>query len=387
MRRVYLDHNATSPMRSEVRERFLGLLEECRGNASSVHASGRRARALLDEARERVAAALCVHEEELVFTSGGTESNNLALFGALRPRGTTAGLLTTAAEHSSVLGPARVLQEEGHAVRFTRVDEQGVPDVEELLEAAGAGCFALVSVVLANNEVGALAPLGALAEGLTEIPAVRRPLLHTDAVQALGKVPLDLPAWRVDLASFSAHKLGGPAGVGTLWRRRGVALTGLVHGGGQESELRPGTENVPAIAAAALAIELAVAEQAVFAERARELLSALWDGIHAVLPGAAVLGPPLDSRERLPNTLSVLVPEVDGRVLVTRLDLAGLEASAGSACASGSLEPSHVLLAMGRTRDEARAGLRLSLGHDTTREDIHTAVEILRRTFVDARKS
>ena len=387
MRRVYLDHNATSPMRAEVRERYLELVGECRGNASSLHASGRRARALLDEARESVAASLGVHEEEIVFTSGGTESNNLALFGVLRPRGAGAGLLTTAAEHSSVLEAARVLREEGRVAHFARVDERGVPAAAELVEHAGTGRFALASVVLANNEVGALAPMPELADGLAAIPEERRPLLHTDAVQALGKLALELPRWRVDLASFSAHKVGGPLGVGVLYRRRGVELAALFHGGGQESELRPGTENVPAIAAAAHAIALAVAEQAAFAERARELVRALWDGIRAVLPGIRVLGPPPESRERLPNTLNVIVPDVDGRVLVTRLDLAGLEASAGSACASGSLEPSHVLLAMGCTRDDARAGLRLSLGHDTTLEDIHTAVEILRRTFAGARKS
>jgi cysteine desulfurase len=384
MKRVYLDHNATSPMRAEVRACFLELLEECSGNASSVHASGRRARVVLDQARERVAAALEVHEDEILFTSGGTESNNLALLGTLRPRGPAAGLVTTAGEHSSVLGAARALEEEGHPVRYAGVDEQGVPRLAELRELAARPDCALVSVVLANNEVGALAPLAELARGLAELPPSRRPRLHTDAVQALGKVPLDLHGWQVDLASFSPHKLGGPLGTGVLFRRSGVVLGALVHGGGQELDLRPGTENVPAIGAAALAIELAVAERADFAARAHELLQLLFQEVRRALPGVALLGPPLDSPARLPNTINVLVPHVDGRVLVTRLDLAGLEASAGSACASGSLEPSHVLLAMGLSREDARAGLRLSLGRGTTHEDIHIAVEILRRTLVDA---
>ncbi len=384
MKRVYLDHNATSPMRSEVRAYFLELLEECRGNPSSVHTSGRHARAVLDLARERVAAALAVHEDEILFTSGGTESNNLALLGSLRPRGRAAGLVTTAGEHSSVLGAARALEQEGHSVQYAGVDEHGIPRLEEILEhAARAGCE-LVSVALANNEVGALAPLHALGPLLAEIPLARRPRLHTDAVQALGKVELDLQGWQVDLASFSAHKVGGPLGTGVLFRRAGIGLESLVHGGGQESELRPGTENVPAIGAAALAIELAAAERAAFAARAHELLALLWREVRHALPAVSLLGPPLESPARLPSTLNVLVPRVDGRVLVTRLDLAGLEASAGSACASGSLEPSHVLLAMGLSREDARAGLRLSLGRDTTREDIHVAVEILRRTLADA---
>jgi cysteine desulfurase len=288
--------------------------------------------------------------------------------------------VTTAIEHSSVLGPAAALEKRGLQVRRVGVDARGEVLLEELLAAAREPGTAMLSVLAANNEVGSLGPLRELAAALGELPEKSRPMLHTDAVQALGKVGLDLEG--VDLASFSTHKAGGPQGVGVLVRRRGTPLQPLLHGGGQEHELRPGTENVAAIAAAALAIELAVREQVDFAARSASLLRLLWREVQVALPRLSLLGPPLDA-PRLPNTINVCVHGVDGRVLVTRLDLDGLEASAGSACASGSLEPSHVLLAMGCTRDDARAGLRLSLGRETTEDDVRAGVEILRKNFSD----
>jgi cysteine desulfurase len=198
-------------------------------------------------------------------------------------------------------------------------------------------------------------------------------------------VPVELERWGADLASFSAHKVGGPLGVGVLVRRRGVDLVPLMSGGGQEAGLRPGTENVPAVCAAALAIELAVREQADYHARVSALGRVFWEQVHDVRPDATLLGPPPGSAERLPNTFNVSIPDVDGRVLVARLDLDGLEVSAGSACASGSLEPSHVLRAMGLDEERARAGLRVSLGRTTTLADVHGAVDILRRTFSSAR--
>ncbi len=216
------------------------------------------------------------------------------------------------------------------------------------------------------------------------------PVFHTDAVQALGRLPLALERSNVDLAGFSAHKIGGPLGVGILYRRQGVTLLAPLQGGGQEGGLRPGTENVPAISAAALAVELATRDQAVAADRWRALSRSFWDQVQAVVPGVLLNGPPLDDSARLPNTLnlgfeSVGGRELDGRMLVARADLEGLEVSAGSACASGSLEPSHVLLALGHTPERARAALRISFGAQTTHEDIHTAVEMLRRTFLSLR--
>ena len=379
--RVYLDHNSTSPLRPAVREVWQALAAEPLGNASSPHASGRRARALVDDARARIAAALEVHEEEIFFASGATEANNLAIDGALRARGGRAGLVLSPTEHSSVLGPARARERAGGPVIFLRVDPHGLPDPESLRGALRAGGVGLVSISAANNETGAAPDLALLFRSLGS----SRPILHTDAVQALGRLPVRLAEWGADLATFSAHKLGGPPGVGILWRKRGTPLEPVGHGGGQELGLRPGTENVPAIAATALAVELAVREQAVQAARLGLLVRELWDDLVAALPGTRLIGPPLDSNRRLPNTLCILVPGTDGKVLVTRLDLAGLEVSAGSACASGSIEPSHVLLALGLTRDEARSGLRLSLGWNTTREDCKQAATIFHDEFVSSR--
>lgn len=376
MKRIYLDHNSTTPLRPEVKELLVATLERLGGNPSSVHAAGRAARHLLDEARERAAAALEVHEDELVFTSGGTESNNLALVGALAAAGPERALVTTTIEHASVLETAQALARSGRRVEFVGVDREGRVDPDGLVDRALATNAALISVVAANNEVGTLAPLQVLSRAKRA-----GVLLHTDAVQALGRVELHLAEWGVDLASFSMHKLGGPVGVGVLYRRKGVGLVPLCHGGGQEHGLRPGTENVAGIVASALAIELAVSERAEHAARIDVLSQALWRELHAACPALVCVGPSFASGARLPGTLNVLAPHVDGKVLVTRLDLAGLEVSAGSACASGSLEPSHVLLALGYSRDEARAALRISFGRTNGVEDVHNAVEILRRSF------
>lgn len=381
---VHLDHNSTTPMRPEVRACCLAVLDRALGNPSSLHASGRRARACVDDARARVAAALGVHEDEIFFTSGATEANNLALFGVLEAAGGNAGLVTTTVEHSSVLAPAEELARRGRSLTRVPVDSTGVPDPAALASAAAEPSIALVSVAAANNETGAVPDLAATSAALARLGRPR-PRFHTDAVQALGRLPVRLAEWGVELASFSAHKLGGPPGVGVLWRARGVALAPRMHGGGQELGLRPGTENVAGIAGAALAFELAVREQAATAERMARLARTLWNDLRACLPGVRLLGPPIDSARRLPNTLCVLVPNTDGKVLVTRLDLAGLEVSAGSACASGSIEPSHVLLAMGLTRDEARSGLRLSLGWNTRAEDCKRALAVLHAQFSPSR--
>ncbi|MCP3915406.1 MAG: cysteine desulfurase [bacterium] len=382
MKRVYLDHNATTPIRPEVRERLLATLDAVEGNPSSVHAAGRWARQILDEAREEVASALGVTEDEVIFTSGGTEANNLALFGILRASGRAAGaggLVTTAVEHAAVLDPAAVLEQQGFSVTRVGVDPECRVDVDAIVNAAEGA--ALVSVMAAGNEVGVINPIETLARSLEERYGANRPRLHVDAVQALGRVPVALRARGIDAASFSAHKIGGPTGCGVLFRAAGTRIDGLMFGGGQEIELRPGTENVPAAAASALAVRLAVEEQREYAQRVSELANLLWDELRTALPDACLLGPALDASDRLPNTLNVAIPGIDGRVLVTRLDLAGLEVSAGSACASGSLEPSHVLRAMGMSEEAARSGLRLSLGRTTTRDDVHIAVDIMSRTL------
>jgi cysteine desulfurase len=374
--RVYLDHNATTPLRPEVLAHLVELLGTPLGNPSSPHRSGRRARHWIDEARARVAAALGVHEDEVIFTAGGTEASNLALAGAMRAAGPRAGLVTSAIEHSSVLATAEALERTGHPLERIGVDRAGRLALDALAAACARPSTALVSIQRANNEVGVVHALETVVE-LVRGSAGKSALVHTDAVQALGRTPVALGAGGADLASFSAHKVGGPLGVGILYRRRGVALAPILFGGDHEHGLRPGTEAAAGISAAALAVELAVRERASYAARTASLTRALWEELASRLPEARLLGPPLDAADRLSNTLCIELPRMDGKVLVTRLDLEGLEVSAGSACASGALEPSHVLRAMGLADDAARAGLRLSLGWSTTRAECAAAVDIL----------
>ena len=377
MSRVHLDHNATTPLRPEARAEFLRAADALSGNPSSVHASGRAARAELDDARERIAAALGVEGEELIFTSGGTEANNAAIFGGLPKE---SALYVSALEHSSVREAALALQLAGREVHTLPVDQAGHLDVAALKTTLGDSRGGLLSVMAANNELGTVSPLKEVHLVLEGLPAASRPLWHADCVQMLGKLPLAPRELGLDLASFSAHKVGGPLGVGLLWCAKSAALSPRLVGGGQESGLRSGTENLPAIAAAAVAIELAVAEQASYAERTAALTAHFWKEIQSSLPAARLLGPPIESDERLPNTLCILLPGADGRVLVPRLDLEGLEVSAGSACSSGSIEPSPVLLALGHSQADARAALRLSLGRETSAEDLQVAIKVLGAT-------
>lgn len=385
-RRVHLDHNATTPIRPEVLALLTELSARLRGNPSSVHAAGREARARLDEARERTAAALGCHEDEVVFTSGGTESIQLALAGALRAAGPGRGLVTSAVEHSAVLAAADRLEREGRPVVRVPVDATGrvAPEaVDAAIAPSVAPAVALVSIQAANNELGTLQPVEAIGAALAR-RGRGRPLFHTDAVQALGRVPFAALRASADLVSLSAHKVGGPLGVGVLVQRAGVALEPLLGAGSQEGGLRPGTEPVASIAAAALAIELAVREQPEYAARTARLCRSLWDQLTAKIPRVELNGPALDA-PRLPNTINVGLPGVESRTLVARLDLEGLEVSAGSACASGSLEPSHVLLALGHAPERARGALRVSFGRASCEDDVHNAVEILGRTISSAR--
>ncbi len=392
MKRVYLDHNATTPLRPQAQEVLIEHLRKLNGNPSSLHLSGRAARAVIDEARACVAGALGVSEDSVTFTGGGTEANNLALLGAMRAAqpGASLALLTT--EHASVLEPARQLQREGYPLRWCSVDGNGLTNAAALAEQA---CGAhLVSVAAANNETGALGPLPGLRTALDEASATQdfpRTAIHTDASQALGRIDLPLTSWGVDLATLSAHKVGGPAGVGVLLHLSGpqatLPLTPILHGGGQENGLRPGTEHPAAIAAAACAIDLAIKERKEVASRWREQINTLWSQLKRALPEVRFIGPGPGSNSQLPNTLAVHVPGTDGRVIVTRLDLEGLEVSAGSACSSGSLEPSHVLQAMGLGNDVARSCLRLSLGRETSEAELCRAVEIMSKTFAASPKS
>jgi cysteine desulfurase len=361
--RVYLDHNASAPLRPEARDAMAAALDVV-GNPSSAHREGARARALVEKARADVAALVGAAPAEIVFTSGATEANNLALRG-VRP----GALVTTAIEHASVLETARAL---GGRVATVRVDPFGRVAAHDVV-AACTDDTTLVSVGLANGEVGSIAPVAEIAAAL----AGRGVVVHTDAAQAAGRIPVDVARLGADLVSLSAHKLGGPAGVGALWVRRGVVLSPQTTGGPQERDRRAGTENVVGIAgfgAAARAAKAAVTPT---------LRDRLWDGIRAALPDAILNGPA--DGPRLPNTLNVSIPGVAGESLLILLDLAGVAASLGSACAAGAPEPSHVLRAMGRSDAEARNGLRLSLGPPTTADDVDYVVATLPRLVAQIR--
>ena len=365
---TYLDHNAITPVRPEAAAAVFRALSAF-GNPSSVHAAGREARALLDEARARVASPLRVAPRDLVFTSGATESATLAIRGVLAaaPEGRTA-LVVTAVEHPCVLDLARELARHGTPVQVIPVDRDGVVDLEVLRQAVTSET-ALVCCMLANNETGVLQPVAEAAD----LAHAGGALLFCDAVQAAGKIPLDLPSLRADLAAITSQKFGGPRGAGALWIAPGVRLA-PVAGGHQERGRRAGTENLPGIAGMGAALEVAVAALPTEVERMRRLRDRLEAGLLAAVPGARVNGA---GAERLPNTLSITFPGGDGEALLMALDLDGICASAGAACTSGSTTPSHVLTAMGLTVDEARATLRLSLGWNSTPDDVDAALRLM----------
>ena len=372
--RIYLDHNASAPLRPEVREAMLAVLGPP-GNPSSAHREGAQARSRLETARAEVAALLGAVPAEIVFTSGATEANNLALRGVLQAG---EGLVTTAIEHASVLETARDLASGGTPLTVIGVDGDGRLDAAAFL-AACAPPVRLASVGLANGEVGIVLPVG-------EIAAALRPsgvLVHTDAAQAAGRLPLDVARLGVDLLSLSAHKLGGPAGVGALWVRKGVRLHAQLTGGGQERARRAGTENLPAIVGFGVAARLARADQARQAASTAALAERLWEGLRGRMPDVVRNGPA--TGPRLPNTLNVSFPGTSGESLCILLDLEGIAASVGSACAAGAAEPSHVLRAMGRDADAARSALRLSLGPETTAADVDHVVAVLPRLVAQVR--
>jgi cysteine desulfurase len=356
---------------------MLPLLRDAWANPSSAHAAGRRARSALDEARERVAAALGATAREVVFTSGGTESINLALKGAAWA-GSAKGhrIVVSAVEHHAVDHAARHLERFGFEVATVPVDSYGRVDPDEV-DAAITDRTVLVSVMTANNEVGTIQPIAEIGERLRRHRGV---LFHTDAVQAAPWLALDVGALGVDLLSIAGHKLGGPKGVGALYVRRGTNLVAQQHGGGQERYRRAGTEDVACATGLATSLDLAVAERPIAVPRVARLRNRLATTV--VSRGVVLTGHPT---ERLPNSLSVLVGGVDGAEVATALDLDGLECSTGSACATGSDEVSHVLAAMGFPEEEAHGALRLSLGRATTDDEIDRAMALIPETVARIR--
>jgi cysteine desulfurase len=366
--RIYLDHNATTPVRPEVVGEIRRVLEEEYGNPSSTHAEGAAARATVERARDQVAHCLNVASNKVSFTAGATEANSSVLCGLLRH---TPGshVVTTQTEHPSVVAPLEVLEAEGHRVTWLAVDADGRLDPAAVADALQPDT-ALVSLIWANNETGVIQPM----EEICEIVKARGVRLHVDATQAIGKAPVDLTAIPADFASASAHKLNGPKGVGCLVATDPALLPPLLRGGGQESGRRGGTENVASIAGFGVACELARLELKERMEHYAELRDRLWQGISAKVPRVRRNG---DPDRVLVNTLNVEFEDTAGEILLQALDLDGVAVSAGAACHSGSVSPSHVLTAMGRSPEQARGCLRLSVGHGVDAAQIDRAIELL----------
>jgi cysteine desulfurase len=377
----YLDHAATTPVLPEVADAMAGWLRDEFGNPSSVHAAGRKARQVVEDARDRVALAVGASPAEIVFTGGGTEADNLALKGAAaKLRGNGNHVVVSAFEHHAVLDSARWLERNGYEVTTVGVPSSGVIE-PEAVAAAVRPSTTLVSVMTVNNEIGTIQPVAEIAAAVKAVNA--RTLVHTDAVQALGNLRVNVHEWGVDLAAFAAHKLGGPKGTGALFVRGPVPVEALVHGGGQERGLRSGTLNVAGIGGFGIAAEIAAKEVDDKAERLLSLRGRLLDGITAVVPDVVVNG---ELDRRVPGNLNVCIPHADGETLLLLLDQAGIACSSGSACASGAMDPSHVLLAIGVHRSLAKGSLRFSMGRSSTEADVDAVLAALPDAVTRARK-
>ena len=371
--RIYLDYNATAPVPAEVADAVSAVLRECPGNASSVHTFGQRAKAVLDDARTAVAGLVGGEPSEIVFTSGGTESDNLAVRGIVESRrdGARAAIVTSAIEHEAVLNTVKALGRNGWPVTILPVGPSGVVSVDALaavLDALRDEPPALVSVMLVNNELGTMQPVTEMAT----LAHARGIAFHTDAVQAAGRFRVDVRELGVDLLSLAGHKFGAPKGVGALWVRRGLALQPQSVGGRQERGRRAGTENTPAIEGLRVAADIAVSRLPAEALRQAALRDRLEQGILEMVPGTIVNG---DPAARVPNTTNISFEGVEGESLVIGLDLEGVAVSTGSACSSGTLEPSHVLRAMGLPPWRVESAVRFSLGAATTDVEIDRVLE------------
>ncbi len=369
--RIYLDHNATTPLDPLVADRVAQAMREVWGNASSVHHFGQQAKAALDEARGWVATLLGADASEVVFTAGGTESDNIAIRGAAEALEATGRkhLITTAIEHEAVLNTMRSLTRRGWRVTTLPVDASGIVSTDRLREAI-TDDTALVSVMHANNEIGTIQPVAEIAA----IAHERGALVHTDAVQTAGKLPLNVRALGVDLLSIAGHKFYGPKGSGALWIRRGVRLLPPLTGGKQERNRRAGTENVPALVGLGVAAEVAGRTLAAEGARLAALRDRLEAGVLARVPGTERNGA---ASPRVPNTSNLSIERVESESLLIGLDLAGIAVSSGSACSSGTLEPSHVLKAMGLPHIRTLGSIRFSLGASNTEADIDRVIEAL----------
>jgi cysteine desulfurase len=387
MNRVYLDHNATTPVDPEVLDAMLPYFSGEYGNASSLHSFGQKARSAVETAREHVAALIGARPQEIIFTSGGTEADNHAIFGTAEAaisfstgaRATGAGgadpfpphIITTAIEHEAVLNTCQALEKRGLFVTYLAVDRDGQIDLEALRGSMREHPeTTLITVMHANNELGTVQPL----EEIGGIASEADVYFHTDAVQSAGKIPIDVNALKLDLLSLSGHKLYAPKGIGALYIRGGTRLRQLLYGGHHQRGFRPGTENVAAIVGLGKAAQIAKATLAQDAKRVAALRDTLEHALVQRVPDARINGA---GAPRTPNTANITFPGIEGEALVIALDLKGLACSTGAACSSGAVEPSHVLTAIGLPADEARASLRFSLGRHTTTDDVDFALQVV----------
>lgn len=369
MHRIYLDHSATTPVRQEVADIMVEHMIEKFGNPSSVHSFGREAKQSLEKARKQVADFINAAPEEITFTSGGTEADNMAIIGAaFRYADKGKHIITSAVEHHAVLHACEHLQKIGFDVTVLPVDEYGIIRMDDLRQAVREDTV-LITIMHANNEVGSVQPV----EEIGRLAREKGILFHTDAVQSLCKIPVDVQAMNVDLLTGSGHKIYGPKGIGFLYIRKGVKLAPLAFGGAQERKIRPGTENLPGIVGLGLAVELAGQEMASEMPRLTTLRDKLIKGLQERIPNVRLNGHPT---QRVPTNVNMSFEFVEGESLLLSLDMKGIGASSGSACTSGSLDPSHVLLAMGICKEVAHGSVRMTLGRDNTEEDIDYVLEV-----------
>lgn len=370
MKRIYFDHSATTPVDSEVAALMMEYMTEKFGNPSSIHSFGREVKKAVDEARQQVASLLNADPSEIFFTSGGTEADNLALKGvafANRKKGNH--IITTCIEHHAILHTCEYLEKNGFKVTYLPVDENAMVRIEDLKRAITEDTI-LISVMFANNEVGTIQPI----KEIGQIAHEKGIYFHTDAVQAAGNYPIDVKEYNIDLLTLSAHKFHGPKGIGALYVRRGVRINAVQHGGGQERSLRAGTENVPGIVGLGKAAEIAKRDMPKKLTHITALRDKLIKGIMEKIPDIKLNGHPT---QRMPGSVNFSFLYVEGESLLLNLDLKGIAASSGSACTSGSLDPSHVLLAMGLTHEVAHGSLRITLGRANTEDDIEYCLTVL----------
>lgn len=370
MNRIYLDNAATTAVSQKVLEKMLPYFTQHFGNASSVYDTGRDARKALEEARRAVADSLHAKPSEIYFTAGGSESDNWAIKGAAYAhQGKGKHIITTQIEHHAVLHTCEYLEKQGFEVTYLPVDEYGLVTAAQVEKALRPDTI-LISIMAANNEIGTVMPIAEIGRMARECKV----LFHTDAVQAIGAMEVDVEEWHVDMLSLSAHKFHGPKGVGALYIRNGVRLDNFIHGGAQERGRRAGTENVAGIVGLGEAIRLATLDLPAHVQKVSALRDALIKGILEHIPEVRLNGHPA---KRLPGNVSVSIRYIEGEAMLLRLDMAGIAASSGSACTSGSLDPSHVLLAIGLPHEIAHGSLRFSLSGDTTREEVDEVIRIL----------